>query len=162
MALRPLCDAEGGEGEKPEAAEALFFNWLRSASRQVFATEKVDYVLAMQACSESLKHPEIRLAYTARYLENAPSSAESWMRSGILADDTRAERRFGRYAMFASNNKASALAMLKSRPAPVLTTARRGRRAASSSPTTSAVSISISSSTTRRTGDPRRLRGGAP
>jgi len=127
MALRPLCDAEGGEGEKPEAAEARFFNWLRSASRQVFATEKVDYVLAMQACSESLKHPEIRLAYTARYLENAPSSAESWMRSGILADDTRAERRFGRYAMFASNNKASELAMLKSRPAPVLDDCEKGK-----------------------------------
>ena len=120
MALRPLSETEAEAGETPEAAEARFFNWLRSATRQVFAAEKVDHVLALQACAESLKHPEIRLAYTARYLENAPASAESWMRSGLLADDTRAERRFGRYAMFASNNKAAELALLKSRPAPVL------------------------------------------
>ncbi len=120
MALRPLSDAEAVKGETTADADARFFNWLRSATRQVFAAEKVDHVLALQACAESLKHPEIRLAYTARYLENAPTSAESWMRSGLLADDTRAERRFGRYAMFASNNKAAELAMLKSRPAPVL------------------------------------------
>ena len=120
MALRPLSETEAEAGETPEVAEARFFNWLRAATRRVFAAEKVDHVLALQACAESLKHPEIRLAYTARYLENAPASAESWMRSGLLADDTRAERRFGRYAMFAGNNKAAELALLKSRPAPVL------------------------------------------
>jgi len=120
MALRSLSDAEAVAGEKPDAAEARFFNWLRSATRQVFGTEKVDHVLALQECTESLKHPEIRLDYTARYLENAPTSAESWMRSGLFADESRVERRFGRYGMFSSINKAAELALLKSHPAPTM------------------------------------------
>ena len=102
-ALRSVADAEGKDGESPFDAERRFFNFIRSAGEMVYAIwpdeAHRDYVDAMLALSRTLEVPEEKVAYTARFVDAAPRSAEAALATGVF-EKYPVENRFAAYAVY--------------------------------------------------------------
>ena len=102
-ALRPLADAEAKEGETAFDADRRFFNRVRSVSEMVFSLwpdeAHHDHVVAIYKLSKTLEVPEEKVAYTARFTDFAPRSAEAALATGVF-EKYPVENRFGAYAVY--------------------------------------------------------------
>jgi hypothetical protein len=105
-ALRPVSNAEAKEGETAFDSDRRFFNLVRGASEMVYSIwpdrEHHDYVIALFDLSCSLEIPELRVAYTARFTDAAPRSAEAALATGVF-EKYPVENRFGVYSVYSDN-----------------------------------------------------------
>ena len=132
-ALRKLSDSAAKDGETDAESDARYFNCLRAATRQLFFAgadqKQIGFMLALQEMSDDLKHPEVRLTYTAKYYENAPRTAEGALATGLF-DKVATENRLGPYSTYSSIDKNAELKLLKSLPPPHLAADKPGHEAA--------------------------------
>lgn len=105
-ALRPVSDAEKKEGETAFDSDRRFFNRVRSVGEMIYSIwpdpEHQDYVIALFNLTLSLEIPELKVSYTARFVDAAPRSAEAAVATGVFTKYP-VENRFGAYAVYSDN-----------------------------------------------------------
>lgn len=90
--------------DTPLKVDQRFFFAVRDAARLVYSLstkpEALPWCRAISKMTrEKMMHPEERLTYRAKYLKNAPSSAEAALRAGVFTQLPQ-ENRIGRYAVY--------------------------------------------------------------
>ncbi len=132
-ALRPACDALAGAEATQGEKDRFYLARLRELSRKMFtvASDQKGTVLlkAVVDLSYRLLWPEERVNYTVRYTEQAPTSAEAALRSGIF-DALPRENRLARYNAYNIFSKDAEAKRVKGDPAPHLAADVPGREAA--------------------------------
>ncbi len=104
--LRSVSDAEAKEGETAFDSDRRFFNRVRSVGELIYSIwpdpEHHDYVTALFDLTCSLEIPELKVAYTTRFVDAAPRSAEAALATGVF-EKYPVENRFGAYAVYSDN-----------------------------------------------------------
>ena len=83
---------------------------------------QIDHILALQKIAEEMKYPEEKATYTARYLPDAPRSADSALRTGLFDKLPKCDC-FLPHASYSTIYRDKALPLLKSNPPPSLRSA---------------------------------------
>lgn len=131
LALRPLSDGLGAkEGETMADKDARFFTSLRKFSRTLYnidpSIDATERLKTIQSMTWEMLWPEEKIAYTAKYLENAPRSAEAAYRANVFGK-LKTENRFARYGVYSHFNRDSEVSRLKSKDAPHLAADAKGK-----------------------------------
>ncbi len=106
--------------DTPLMVDQRFFFAVRDAARLVYSLstkpEALPWCRAISKMTrEKMMHPEERLTYHAKYLKNAPTSAEAALRAGVFTLLPQ-ENRIGRYAAYNHfDNKGPGRKMFKRR-----------------------------------------------
>lgn len=132
-ALRPACDAVASVDATQGDKDRFYLSRLRELSRKMFKVASDQEGTAMLKAVVDLSYrqlwPEERVSYTVRYIEQAPTSAEAALRSGIF-DALPCENRIGRYNVYNIFSKDAEAKRVKGDPAPHLAADTPGREAA--------------------------------
>jgi len=132
-ALRPASDAAAGDNATQADKDRFFLSNLRALCRQMFSVSSDKEGTAMLKAVVDLSYrqlwPEERVAYTVRYTEQAPTSAEAALRSGIF-DALPRENRLALYNVYSMFSRDAEARRVKGEPAPHLAADAPGREAA--------------------------------
>ena len=132
-ALRPACDAVAGADVTQGEKDRFYLARLRELSRKMFTVSCDQKGAAMLKAVVDLSYrqlwPEERVKYTVRYTEQAPTSAEAALRSGIF-DALPRENRLARYNAYNIFSRDAEAKRVKGDPAPHLAADVPGREAA--------------------------------
>ena len=132
-ALRPVSDAAAGDGATQAGKDAFFLSRLRELCRKMFAVasdqEGTAMLKAVVDLSYGLLWPEETVSYRVRYLDEAPTSAETALRLGLF-DKLPNENRIGLYNVYNIFKKDKELKRVRGEPAPHLAADKPGCEAA--------------------------------
>lgn len=106
----------GGDVEKDFLGALQASKYLLEAGAR---PDQIGYLLALQEVIEGMKHPERKVVYTARYLPDAPRSADGALRTGLFEKRPEGDF-FYPYATYSSIEREKARKLLKDNPPPVL------------------------------------------
>ena len=131
-ALRPASDAAAGEKATQEERDRFYLARLRELSRTMFSIAGDRKGAAMIKAVVELSYrqlwPEEKVAYTVRYTEQAPTSAEAALRAGVF-DSLPRENRLARYNVYSIFKKDVEFKRVKGAPEPHLAADAPGREA---------------------------------
>ena len=111
-ALKPMTDGD-----------EAFFRAVRTVAKELF-TIRADqpnypYLMALARLTGEMLHPEERLAYTCRFMKDAPRTADGALRSGLF-DKLPLENRMAQYKVYSNIDRDKELKLLKSNEKPHL------------------------------------------
>ncbi len=132
-ALRPRSDAAAGENATAADKDRFYLDRLRHLSRSMYTISSDQRGTAMMKAVVDLSYaqlwPEETVSYRVRYLDEAPTSAETALRLGLF-DKLPNENRLGRYNVYNIFKKDKELKRVRGEPAPHLAADKPGCEAA--------------------------------